>query len=381
MFNIPLISILVFPLLVLGPLFPVLPITTSITMRLAIGTVIFSIVLAWHSRRVGVEKTLIYISLFALLVCIVPMIIKGYDSFFLAIILGGLLGFVAFRYFKFSMPLLGVFALLCFYLILYYLRNGNLDEALYIDINGEAIGASRNFVGVVLLQYYLIYYAVCTANRLNPAHWPLLVMPVIAIMSSGVGSTVVATALLVGYLLVKLRVKLAHGILGLIFIALVGLVASRWIESTLLFERLTTGEFVVSRLLLWSDFFYKLDSHSLLVGFPKGAGFIDHEVSLNEIENLHNSYLNLYKKVGLFSFLYFWLIGYIAFALFKINKVLFIVYFASLFRAVTDGYYFSSFLVDFIIFYLFMLTPLGEKLVMGVRDLGRTRKHGTGYCT
>lgn len=381
MFNIPLISILVFPLIVLGPLFPVLPITTSITMRFAIGVVICSIVLAWHSRHVEVEKTLIYISLFSLLICIVPIIIKEYDPFFLAIILGGLLGFVAFRYFKLSTSILGVFAILCLYLFLYYLLNGNLDEAFYTEVYGEFTGLSRNFVGVVLLQYYLIYYAVCTANRLKPAHWPLFVMPVIAIMSSGVGSTVVATVLLLGYLLVSLKVKLANGILGFLFIILVGLVASRWIESTLLFERLTSGEFVVSRLLLWSDFFYQLDSISYLVGFPKDASFIDHELSFNEVENLHSSYLNLYKRIGGFSFLYLGLLAYIAYALFTINKVLFLVYIASLLRAATDGYYFTSFLVDFIIFYLFMLTPLGEKLVMGVKHSGKSRKQSQGYST
>ncbi|MDP2240444.1 MAG: hypothetical protein Q8K18_09830 [Burkholderiales bacterium] len=375
MFNIPLISILVFPLLVLGPLFPALPISTSITMRLAIGIVIFSIVLAWYSRRAEAEKILVYILFFALLICIVPIVIKEYDSFILAIILSGLLGFVAFRYFKLSMPLLGVFVFLCLYLVLYYLRNGNLEEALYTAISGETVGASRNFVGVVLLQYYLIYYAVCITNRIKPHHWPMFVMPMIAIMSAGVSSTVVAIALMFGYLVVNLRLRLKHGVLGLVFIALVGLVASRWVESTLLFERLTSGQFVMSRALLWTDFFDKLDTHSIVVGFPKEASFIDHEVSLKEVENLHNSYLNLYKKVGIFSCLYFGLIGYVAFALFGINKILFMIYFASLIRAATDGYYFTSFLVDFIIFYLFMLTSLGKKLSISVKRLRQeTRK-------
>jgi hypothetical protein len=381
MFKIQLISILVFPLIVLGPLFPVLPITTSITMRFAIGAVIFSIILAWHYRRVRVEKALIYISLFALSICIAPIIIKEYNPFFLAIILGGLLGFVAFRYFKFSTPILSVFSILCFYLVLHYLQNGNLDEVFYTQIYGESTGASRNFVGIVLLQYYLIYYAVCTANRLKPAHWPIFVMPFIAIMSGGFGSTIAATLLLIGYFLVNLKMRLAHGILGLIFIVLVVLIASRWIESTLLFERLTAGDFVMSRLLLWSDFLYQLDSRSFLVGFPGDASFIDHEVSLNEVANIHNSYLNLYKIVGIFSFIYYFLVTYILLALFKVNKILFVVYFASLIRAVTDGYYFTSFLVDFIIFYLFLLTPLGAKLVLGVKHFGMSRKQASGVLT
>lgn len=376
MFNIPAVSILVFPLLVFGPLFPVLPVATSITMRLAIGIAIFSMVLAWKCRRVGVEKLLISIGVFALLICAVPMIVKGYDSFLLTIILGGFLGFVAFWYFKSPMPILGVFVLLCLYLVLYYLRIGNLDEAFSREIGEETAGASRNFVGVVLLQYYLIYYAVCIANRLKPAHWPLFVMPVIAIMSSGVGSTVVATALLIGYMLIKLRVKLAHGILGLIFIALVGIVASRWIETTLLFERLMSGDFVLSRIMLWSDFFDKLTPQSVIVGFTKDVGFVDHPLVFNNMHNLHNSYLNLYKMVGIFSCLYFILVIYVASAIYKVNKVLFIIYLGSLFRAATDGYYFSSFLVDFIIFYLFLLTPLGARLVRGARRLGQgTRKH------
>lgn len=376
MFNFPLISILIFPLLVLGPLFPVLPIPSSITMRLAIGIAIFSIVLAWRGRRAGVEKLLISIGAFALLICAVPMIVKGYDSFLLTIILGGFLGFVAFRYFSFPAPLLWVFVLLCLYLVLYYLRIGNLDEAFYSEIGEETAGASRNFVGVVLLQYYLIYYAVCIANRLKPTHWPLFVMPVIAIMSSGVGSTVVATALLIGYMLIKLRVRLAHGILGLIFIALVGVVASRWIETTLLFERLMSGDFVLSRIMLWSDFFEKLTPHSVIVGFTKDVGFVDHPLVFNNIHNLHNSYLNLYKMVGIFSCLYFILVIYVASAIYKVNKVLFIIYLGSLFRASTDGYYFSSFLVDFIIFYLFLLTPLGTRLVRGAtRQRQGTRKH------
>jgi hypothetical protein len=378
MYKVTPVSILVFPLLVLGPLFPVLPISSSITMRFAIGIVIFSIALAWHSRRVGADRTLVYISIFALLTCVVPMIIKGYDSFIFAIILSGLLGFMAFRDFKFAKPVLAVFVLLCLYLVSYYLQNGDLDEAFYTEIDGEIAGASRNFVGVVLLQYYLIYYAVCITNRIKPHHWPIFVMPVIAIMSAGVSSTLVATTLMFVYILFRLKVRPIYGVLSFAFIVLVGYLASTWIESTPLFDRMMSQQFVSSRELLWTDFFDKLNTHSILFGFPKDVGFIDHEINLNEIENLHNSYLNLYKKVGIFSCLYFWLIGYIAFALLRVNKILAMIYVASLIRAGSDGYYFTSFLVDFIIFYLFMLTPLGVRFVMGVKGrLGQeARKQG-----
>lgn len=369
MFNLPLNSILLLPLLVLGPLFPVLPIPTSLSMRLAIGLVLLSTFFAWLAKRAGLGKAVISAFLFAISLCLVPIVVKGYDTFLLTVILSGLLGFLAFEYFKSPVLLLGVILLLCLYFAFYFLQEGNLDSAFYIETETETVGASRNFVGVVLLQYYLIYYAVCIRNQIKPYHWPLFLMPMFCIMSAGVSSTLVATALMFGFLLLKLKIKLIHGILGLMFIALVGFVASRWIETTLLFERLTTGDFVFSRLLLWSDFFSKLDMQSLLVGFSRDASFIDHPVNLEGIHNLHNSYLNLYKTIGICSFFYYLLVGYVAFALFKVNKVLCIIFIASLFRAATDGYYFASFLVDFIIFYLFILTPLGERIVMRASNL------------
>lgn len=363
MFNVPVVSILVFPLLLLGPLFPVLPVSSSITMRLAIGVVVFSIVLLWYSKRYDLEQYLLYAGLYALLICLAPMIIKGYDTLFFTIVLSAGLGFIVFRYFKIPTVLLGVLLLLFLYFFLYYLSNGNLDEALYIEVYGQAIGASRNFVGIVLLQYYLIYYAVCTRNCIRPHHWPIYIMPVMGIMSSGVSSTVVAILLMIALVLIKLRVKLKHGLIALAIITATIYAINGWVEKTLLFDRITTGQFLMSRALLWSDFFYKLDANSILVGFPKDARFIDHEVSLNEIENLHNSYLNLYKRVGAFSFLYLGMIGYIAIALNKVNRILFIIYVATLIRAASDGYYFSSFLVDFILFYLLLLTPLGDRLL------------------
>jgi hypothetical protein len=374
----PLVSLLVVPLLLLASLFPVLPVPPLVVMRLAMLVVIAAFFLAWCARRPGLERVMIGSVVFGLAICAVPLASKGYDSILISIVFSGLLGYLGHQYFRYPGPVLGVFIALCFYFILYYLRFGDLDDSLYAQTGGNITGASRNFVGVVLLQYYLFYYAVCVANSKPPCHWPFYAMPIICIMASGVGSAIIAVLLMFVFVLVNLNVRLAHGVLGFIVVLIAASVASRWIETSLLFERLTSGEFVVSRLVLWTDFFAKLDSHSILVGFPKDVGFIDHDVNTDEINNLHNSYLNLYRMVGAFSLLYFVLIVYVAVALFRRNRVLFLIYVASLLRASTDGYYFSSFLVDFIIFYLFMLTPLGKRVVLGARRLRQLTSTGRG---
>jgi hypothetical protein len=120
---------------------------------------------------------------------------------------------------------------------------------------------------------------------------------------------------------------------------------------------------VVSRVLLWSDFASQLDTKSILIGFPKDAGFIDHEVSLNQIHNLHNSYLNLYTRVGMFAVPYFVLVGYTVVALLRRHRMLGWLFLCALLRGATDGYFFSTFLVDFVLFFLFLLTPAGGRLM------------------
>jgi hypothetical protein len=361
---------LIFPLLVLGPLFPVLPISfdaIDFVVRLSIMATLLCIGVAWFSKTRGIKTMIFAISLFAAMSCVGPMIAKGYNSTLFSIILAGGLGFLSFHYFRFPNAIIVVFAIITAYCLRYFLIEGDLDGVFYHFINGDLVGNSRNFVGILLLQYYLFYYAVCVVNQIKPKIWPVYIMPILGVMSGGVSSTLVSTALLFGHLQSSLKVSKVYVILSLVIIWMAYVLGFDWLQETIFGERIASDSYTASRILLWTDFFSQLSLWQFLVGFPNTADFIDHEINLEGIRNLHNSYLNLFRDIGVFSSLYYCLIGYIAVALFRVDSMLFMIYCATLARAGTDGYYFSSFLVDFIIFYLFMLTPVGERFVLEMK--------------
>lgn len=358
-----LVSLLVSQFVLFGALFPVLPVSAEYSMRYAIVLVGAAFAMSLAARESGSGKVMLLAIAFAVGIALVPIRFKGYDSFLLTMAMSWILGYLAYKHFKSESVFLYIYGLLCLYLSAYYLRHGDLDEALYTNVSGAVAGVSRNYVGILLLQIYLVYYAVCVRRERPPQHWPIFVLPIISVMATGVGSTLVAVLLMMGYILRRVKVRASVGISFVIGLVVSLYVLHGWLSSTLFYERLLGGDFLTSRVLLWSDFFVKLDSQSALVGFTKDIGFIDHEISLNEVPNLHNSYLNLYKRVGVFSFVYDGLLIYLATALFSRNVMLGWVFLCALLRAVTDGYFFSTFLIDFIFFYLFLLTPLGARLV------------------
>lgn len=358
-----LVSLLVSQFVLFGALFPVLPVNSEYSMRYAIALVGSAFAVSLAAREKGSVKVMVLATMFAISIALVPIRFKGYDSFLLTMVLSWVLGYLAYRHFKSENILLYIYGFLSLYLSAYYLKHGDLDEALYTDLGGAVAGVSRNYVGILLLQIYLVYYAVCVRREQPPKHWPIFVLPIISVMASGVGSTLIAVLLMTGYILRGVRVRASVGISFALGLVAILYVLHWWLSSTLFYERLLGGDFITSRVLLWSDFFVKLDSQSAFVGFTKDIGFIDHEISLNEVPNLHNSYLNLYKRVGVFSFVYDGLLIYLVGALFSRNAMLGWIFLCALLRAVTDGYFFSTFLIDFIFFYLLMLTPLGVRLI------------------
>lgn len=358
-----LVSLLVSQFVLFGALFPVLPVSPEYSMRYAIALVGSAFVMCLASGERGCVKVMVLAIMFAISIALVPIRFKGYDSFLLTMVFSWVLGYLAYKHFKSESILLYIYGLLSLYLSAYYLRHGGLDDALYTNLGGAVAGVSRNYVGILLLQIYLVYYAVCVRREQSPKHWPIFVLPIISVMASGVGSTLIAVLLMTGYILRGVRVRASVGISLALGLVVMLYTFHWWLSSTLFYERLLGGDFIVSRVLLWSDFFVKLDSQSVFVGFAKDVGFIDHEISLNEVPNLHNSYLNLYKRVGIFSFVYDGLLIYLVSALFSRNAMLGWIFLCALLRAVTDGYFFSTFLIDFIFFYLLMLTPLGLRLI------------------
>lgn len=361
--SYPLAALLAGQFVLLGALWPVLPINPDISMRYAILAVILAFVLNILFGSRGGSRILVLGLVFALATALIPIIVKGYDSFLLITLLSAILGYLTYRYTPPSALVLWVFGVLCTYLFVYYLLHGQLNDVFYYSDSDVARGVSRNYIGILLLQQYLVYYALCVRTRTCPQHWPLFLMPIVGVMTSGVGSTLVATLALFGYLFHRLALRPAHGILLLFALLAATSMLAGWFVNTELFERLISGEFVGSRVLLWADFATKLNAKTLWFGFPKGAGFVDHAVSLNEINNLHNSYLNLFVRTGIFSLSYLLLVCYTAVALVRSHHMLGWLFICALLRGATDGYFFSTFLIDFILIFLFLLTPIGARLM------------------
>ena len=99
-----------------------------------------------------------------------------------------------------------------------------------------------------------------------------------------------------------------------------------WIEDTEFFYRMNSESFSDSRILIWSDFVDRLRGIHVIVGFDKNDSFIDHLALGHSVENIHSSYLNLYKMIGIFSIGYFFIIAYTLIKIFHVNKILFIVF-------------------------------------------------------
>lgn len=348
---------------VLGALWPVLPVDSAISMRYAIVAVAIAFGMVMLSAAYRGNRVLLLGVTFAALSALVPILAKGYDGIFLMIVLSVILGFLAYRYYPppgFQLWLLGGLFL---YLIVYYLRYGELDDVFYFEAGYDLAGVSRNYVGILLLQQYLVYYALCIRGGSSPRHWPLFLMPVIAVMASGVGSALATMLALGGFLFYQMRLRLGSVIAVAIAVAVLAAEPLGLLEGTILFDRITSQHFVNSRLLLWSDFANQLDGISIWIGLTNEKGFIDNAATLNEVANLHNSYLNLFKRVGIFSLPYYFLALYTAIALLQRHTMLGWLFVCALLRGTTDGYFFTTFLIDFIIFFLFFMTPLGERVL------------------
>lgn len=357
-------SKIIYFLIIFGALTPTLPIPPSITMRISIVIVILICGSMLQSHFEGDKRYLKFIFLFAASVCIVPMVAKGeYDSLFVVVICSGLLGVIAFRYLKNASAMLWFIGILCAYFAIFYFIHGSLEEVFYQFASDDQVGVSRNFVGILLLHYYLIYYAICVNNGIKAKHWPIWIIPIISVMSGGVSSVVTSVLLLIGWLFLLWKAKATQAIAISILLAIVFFGAVSLFKSTQLYERLETEKVGLDRLVLWSSFYERLTIKSILVGYDKDTEFTMNPLSsyYSETDNLHSSYLNIYKKVGAFSIFYLILMAYISCALYRIDKCLCLIYSITLLRASTDGYYFVSFLIDFIVFYLLLMTPFGSR--------------------
>lgn len=357
-------ALILFPLVVLGPFFPAFPINSWI-LYMSSSTLIFLCgLIALQADRAFAFRYFPALLLFSLVICGLPILIKGYSPFVLELLISGVLGYLAFRYLKFTSGFLYVIYFLCVFYSCYFLFYGSLDDV-FTPRGGGGVGVSRNFVQISLLHLYLVYYALCIRTRRSPSHLPFFIFPFIALASAGAGSTFVSVFLLLGFFIIRFRASIMK--IGIVIgVLLLGaFLAQSQIMNTELASRFSTDSVGLNRILLIERFVDGLDSTRVLVGYDERVTFnpsLGADES-NASRNLHNSYLNLYRDVGVFALPYILLVIYIAFHIIRVNAVLALLFIGSLIRALSDGYYFVWYFVDFILFYLLLLTPLGKRLL------------------
>lgn len=364
-------TIILFPLVVLGLFYPAFPISNSFLYLTSSAIILLLAVILAAADRVFALRYLPALLVFAGIICGLSIFIKGYYPFFIELMTSGILGYLAFRYLRFASGLLFVISFLCLFFIGYYLLTGSLEDV-FTPRSGGSAGLSKNFVQISLLHLYLVYYVLCVKGNKSPSHLPILIFPFISIASAGAGSTVVSVLLLLGYLLIKFRVSMVKMGVALSVLLLVAALAQSWILSTELASRFSTGFVGLDRLVLITRFFDGLDSTTALVGYDESAVFAWGMDESQASRNLHNSYLNLYRDVGISALLYSMVVIYIAYHLVRINGILALLFVGSLIRSLTDGYYFNWYFIDFILFYLLMMTPMGKKII-GASSSERSR--------
>lgn len=361
--STPVMSLLVGQFVVFGAIWPTLPVSPNVSMRYAIFGVAIAFCLTLLQKAQGSFRVLIIGVGFALSITLIPMLFKGYDSTLLMIILSVMLGYLTYYYYIPPQINLFYIGFLTIYIFAYYISNGALDSIFEsVDDSG---GLSRNFIGILLIQQYLVYYAICIRNSIEPRHWPLFVIPIIAVIASGVGSALAALMAIIGYLFIELKMRFIRGVFASLCVGVVAYALNDWFFESTLFYRISGAEFVGGRSLLWIDFAERLQGQAIWIGLPKESLFLDHNIKMSYTHNLHNSYFNLYSSIGVFSLFYLSIISYTAIALFRRNAMLGWLFVCALVRAGSDGYFFKTFLVDFVLIFLFFLTPLGERLLCG----------------
>lgn len=364
-------AVLLFPLVVLGLFFPAFPAPSGILYLTSSGLIFMGGVILLVADRVFAFRYLPLLLLFSCVICGLPIFIKGYSPFFIELIISGFLGYLAFRYLRFALGFLFVISFLCIFFIGYYLLTGSLEDV-FTPRSGGGTGLSKNFVQISLLHLYLIYYVLCLRDNKMPSHLPFFIFPFIALASAGAGSTVVSVLLLMGYLFIKFRVSIVRMSAVLLVLFLGAILMQSWILSTELASRFSSGFVGLDRMVLIARFVDGLDSTGVVVGYDESATFAPGLDESQASRNLHNSYLNLYRDVGISALLYIMLVIYIAYHLVRINGILALLFIGSLIRAITDGYYFNWYFIDFILFYLLMMTPMGKK-ILGASSSERRR--------
>ena len=346
-------KLILFFIILIGPLFQLIPINDVYLYRL---TSAFIIILALVSleKDYFFYKYIIKISIFSLLICSLAIVFKFNFSIFIQIILSGILGYLVYSNILSSKTILMYILILSIYFVTYYIINGDINNSLNIYLGtSNKEGLSRNYIGILLLQSYLLYYAISIKNNIKPYHWPILLMLLISFLSSGISSALVFSVLFIGYLIINFKVqnKYYYLIIIIITISLIIIDIQEIFSNVELYSRIEEGTTGVDRVNLINDFYTKLNSQSILYGFDNLSEFSPSSGYEYSSTNIHNSYLNLFKDIGFLSIFYWILCIYLLFKLYDVNLMLAFIYLMVLVRALSDGYLFSSYVIDFIIFY------------------------------
>ncbi len=307
---------------------------------------------------------LVKVVLLSLSVFLVPMLLKGRDNALTNMIMSGMLGYLAYESVSNRHIFFYNLMLLCFFFLSYFAIHGTLEDVFFSV--GSLVG--RNYVGIYLFNLYVIYYALSLKSNHRPRHYPLFIIFITCLFAGGFSSSLTALFYLSALFFMGLSSKNKYrAILLFAFFITACYVFSGLFTHTELYNRITTEEIGTDRLILFSDLAEQMNLKSFFAGLEKNTQFHYHLSSDDTTNNLHNSYLNAFIQSGIFSLIYIFFFFHVIRSLFRINKMLGILLLGTAIRGITDGYYFTSFITDYMIFYFYFMSR--DKNLLGRNTL------------
>lgn len=226
-------------------------------------------------------------------------------------------------------------------------------------VNNVDMTSSRNTISVIVLFYFSIYVISMYTNNVRMTFFPIIIGLITTLLAVGRSGIITFLIITFFFFLIKYdngKYKRRRFITSLVIIMIVAFVSGNSYSFLEIYFPDTIANFQDRGLesvreFIWSDYINKAFSSTLylLFGAPIGGTFLLERYN----DNLHNSFLMLHAKYGLFVYLSITLLVIYSFYVFikKHNIVYPILLLAILFRMQFDYTNFNAQL-DIIFFYI-----------------------------
>lgn len=226
--------------------------------------------------------------------------------------------------------------------------------------NLTLVSRSANHISTIMIFLTILLYISYLKASKQPGMLPALMTFLICLWAPGLSGFIATLILLMGVFLFVKKKKLDYVLLG---VAILGVFLNfQYITENLSFHRKSFNFRQLKRINLLEDsqylyeeprylitqlYFENLNLRTLFLGFDWPMQYYFYPDG-----NVHNSFLELHFRIGIFSIFIFIITIFVLFKAIKTNKFYFVLLIAILIRATTDTIILPNGLFDFIFYYL-----------------------------